>query len=79
MTNTMLMNSTSVGFGAVMTEQTGDINNLLVTILVAVLSEVIKYFRAKNKGVQPANIGDKINKAKPWLNLLGGILKKKKK
>lgn len=39
----------STGFGAVVTEATGDWKPVVVSLLVALVSECVKYVRKKNK------------------------------
>jgi hypothetical protein len=56
--------------GALMTEQTGDYKNLLVTILYLVLLEVIKFLKAKNKDNKVVQASDKLKKINPFLNLI---------
>ena len=73
MTNSVL-NMSSVGIGAVMTDQTGDYKNLLITILYLVLLEVIKFLKAKNKENKVIQTADKIQKVNPILKIFQSIV-----
>lgn len=66
MTNNLVMNGFSTGFGVVVSQTTDDWKPMAISLAVAFLSELIKYLKAKNRA-NTVNKSIDVDPTKPTL------------